>query len=247
MVETADDPAEKTSPRTRIVDAAENLLRERGADAVTTPAAARRAGVPAPTIFRIFGDKDGLMESVAEQVLARYVTRKAQQVADEQGDPVEVLRTAWRTHVDFGLANPDLFVLLAAPGRHADSPAAVAGTEALATRVARVAAAGRLRVAQERAVQMIQAAGNGVVLTLLARPEAERDLALADAVIDTTLRGIVTQDPAPPASDLAPLAVAARAAVPELPALTDAERTLLTEWLDRAVTALQEEAISPGP
>ncbi|GGM38205.1 TetR/AcrR family transcriptional regulator [Promicromonospora citrea] len=247
MVETADETAEKSSPRARIVDAAENLLREGGADAVTTRAVAQRAGVPAPTIFRIFGDKDGLMESVAEQVLARYVTAKAQQVADERGDPVDALRAAWRTHVDFGLANPDLFVLLSAPGPHADSPAAVAGTQALATRVARVATAGRLRVAQERAVQMIQAAGNGVVLTLLARPETERDPALADAVIDTTLRGIVTQDAAPPASDLAPLAVAARAAVPELPALSDAERTLLTEWLDRSVAALQEGAVSPGP
>ncbi|MFC6511440.1 TetR family transcriptional regulator [Promicromonospora citrea] len=43
MVETADETAEKSSPA-RIVDAAENLLREGGADAVTTRAVAQRAG-----------------------------------------------------------------------------------------------------------------------------------------------------------------------------------------------------------
>jgi AcrR family transcriptional regulator len=226
--------------RAGIVDAAARLLREGGAHAVTTRAVADAAGVPAPTIFRIFGDKDGLMESVAERVMADYVATKSAQAAGEHGDPVEDLRAAWRTHIDFGLANPDLFVLLAAPGRLQRSPATAAGADVLKTRVGRVAAAGLLRVSTDRAVGMIHAAGNGVVLTLLGTPEHERDTGLADAMFDAVLAGILASTTAPPTTELAALTVAFDAAVPGLPTLSDGERTLLTEWLARAIAELQD-------
>lgn len=228
-----------TGARSGIVGAAARLLREGGARAVTTRAVAEAAGVPAPTIFRIFGDKDGLLEAVAEYVMADYVAAKSAKAAGEHGDPVEDLRAAWRTHIDFGLANPDLFVLLAAPGRLQRSTATAAGAQVLEARVGRLAAAGLLRVSPERAAGMIQAAGTGVVLALLSRPASERDAGLADATFDAVLGGILATSPAPPATDLAALAVAFAAAVPELPTLTDGERALLGEWLARAIAELQ--------
>ena len=42
--------------------------------------------------------------------------------------------------------------------------------------IARVAAAGQLRMSVERAVQLVHATAVGVVLSLLATPPAERDL-----------------------------------------------------------------------
>ncbi|WP_328341958.1 helix-turn-helix domain-containing protein [Micromonospora sp. NBC_00421] len=42
-----------------------------GARAVTTRGVAERARVRAPTIYRLFGDKDGLVEAVAETWSAR--------------------------------------------------------------------------------------------------------------------------------------------------------------------------------
>jgi AcrR family transcriptional regulator len=219
--------------RAAIVGAAARLLREGGARAVTTRAVAQEAGVPPPTIFRIFGDKDGLLEAVAEHVMADYVADKATKAADENGDPVADLRAAWHTHIAFGLANPDVFQRLLQPGR-----ATAAGIDVLRARVARVAAAGLLKVSEARAVDMIHAAGSGAVLALLSRGE-RGDTGLADALLDATLDHILTSVPAPPASDPIALAVAFRAALPTFPALSDAERALLTEWLTRAVDELQ--------
>ena len=85
-------------------------MREQGARAVTTRGVADAAGVQAPTIYRLFGDKDGLIDAVAEHVMATYVATKT--VAGDAGDPVAELRTGWRMHIDFGLANPELYALL---------------------------------------------------------------------------------------------------------------------------------------
>lgn len=98
----------------------------------------------------------------------------------------------------------------------------------------RVAAAGRLRVSERRAVDLIHAAGTGAVLTLLATPPEHRDLGVADAMYDAVARSILTEAPALPVDSAAAAVVAFRAVAPTLPMLTAAERTLLTEWLDRA-------------
>jgi len=195
--------------------------------------------VQPPTIFRLFGDKDGLLQAVAEHVMAGYVADKTVVAAGEDGDPVDDLRTAWRTHIDFGLANPDVFLLLVEPGRLHRSPALAAGVAVLEARVARVAAAGLLAVSQTRAVEMIQAAGTGAVLEQLGQPAEHRDARLADALLEAILGDILASEPAPPASDPVAVAVAFQAALPDLPSLSDAERALLTEWLTRSVTELQ--------
>jgi AcrR family transcriptional regulator len=225
--------------RSGIVTAAARLLRTGGARAVTTRAVAEEAGVPTPTIFRLFGDKDGLLEAVAEHVLAEYVATKAAKASGENGDPVEDLRAAWRTHMAFNLANPDVFLLLVDPARLRRSSASTAGTEVLRARVARVAAAGLLKVSESRAVDMIHAAGTGAVLSLLGQPETHRDPALGDALLDAVLSEILTRAPA--RLDFEPIAVtiAFRAALPQLPELSDAERTLLSEWLTRAIDRMQ--------
>lgn len=231
--------AARTDVRSAIVDAAAALLRQGGGRALTTRAVAQAAGVPAPTIFRLFGDKDGLLDAVAEHVMATYVAEKAVPVADENGDPVAALRQAWRRHVEFGLTHPDLFVLLVTPGRLAHSAATQAGFAQLAARVARLAAAGLLRVSEARAVAMIHAAGSGVVLALLDQPEESRDAGLAEATLEAVMGRILTSRPAPPADELATLVVAFRSAVPELPTLSAGEKALLSEWLGRTVAELQ--------
>jgi AcrR family transcriptional regulator len=221
--------------RAQIVDAAARLLHEHGAAAVTTRRVAEAAAVQAPTIYRLFGDKDGLLDAVAEHELARYVTGKAR--AKDSDDPVADLRAAWDDHVRFGLASPALFTLLADPDRGGRSPAAKAGRDVLRARVHRVAAIGRLRVPERRAVELIHAAGTGAVLTLLATAVDDRDPQLADSMFDAVMGTVLTDEPALTDDSAATAAVALRALTPELHMLTVAERTLLGEWLDR-VTAL---------
>jgi AcrR family transcriptional regulator len=217
--------------RSDIIGAATALLSSEGPGAVTTRAVATGAGVQAPTIYRLFGDKEGLFDAVAEQVFSSYVEAKLGE--EHSDDPVADLRVGWETHIGFGLANPGLFALLAQPERGARSPAAAAGLDVLRSRVQRVAAAGRLKVGERRAVDMIHAAGTGVVLTLLSSPEEERDPGLSEATYQAVLRSIITDAPVVPPHDRAAAASALRTSLDGVPTLSPAERALLTEWLDR--------------
>ncbi|CAM3356848.1 TetR/AcrR family transcriptional regulator [Kibdelosporangium persicum] len=218
--------------RAAIVEVAAQLLHEQGAHAVTTRAVAQAAGMQAPTIYRFFEDKDALLDAVAEHVFATYVAGKTS--VEDSGDPIADLRAGWDTHIGFGLANAALFGLLTDPRRETRSSAAAAGLEVLRARVHRVAATGRLRVAERRAVELIHAAGTGAVLTLLSIPPEDRDLGLADAMYEAVMRSILTDVPPLPEDGTTAAAVAFRAIAPTLPMLTNAERALLSEWLDRA-------------
>jgi AcrR family transcriptional regulator len=232
-----------TDTRTRIVDVAARLLREHGPSAVTTRRVAEAAGVQAPAIYRLFGDKDGLLEAVAEHVMSGYVTSKAAVVQAAQAgdvDPLDDLRTGWDTQISFGLANPSLFRLLSDPDRVRGSAAARAGRAILQGRIRRVAAAGRLRVSEQRAADLVQAAGIGTIQTLLATPADDRDPDLAEAMLEAVLAQILTEpDEAPERADRTALTatVAFRAVAAQLTGLTTAERQLIVEWLDRAIAA----------
>ncbi len=233
--------------RERIVEAAAHLLRHEGARAMTTRGVAQAAGVQAPTIYRLFGDKDGLVEAVAEHVMATYVAAKHAAASSTEVDPVTDLRDGWRVHVEFCLANPELYALLAGPSRSEPSPATQAGIEVLRARLRRLAAAGLLRVDEDRALGLVRAAGAGTVTALLEVPEARRDPGLADAVLDAVVAAILVPAAAPGDArgrdeQLTTAVVTLAAVLPELPALTDAERTLMGEWLARAVGSLRERS-----
>jgi hypothetical protein len=98
--------------------------------------------------------------------------------------------------------------------------------------VHRVAEAGRLRVTERRAADLIRAAGTGVVFTLIDQAEDERDETLADTAWESVCAAILT-DAAAAVPGPAAAAVTLRAALPGLTALTAAERALLGDWLDR--------------
>jgi AcrR family transcriptional regulator len=215
--------------RERIVEAAAALLAEGGREAVTTRAVAVDADVQAPTIYRLFGDKSGLLEAVAEHGFDAYLAEKG--VPDERLDPIEDLRAGWDLHVGFGLANPALYALMYGDPR-TPSPAAQAGVAVLRDRIRRIAAAGRLKVSEERAANLVQAVGEGTVLRLLARP----DPGLADAAFDAVVAAIATDAPVVDGSGPAAAAAALRASLEEADALSPAERELLAEWLTRLAT-----------
>ncbi len=227
--------------RTRVVTAAARLLHEAGPAAVTTRGVADAAGVQAPTIYRLLGDKDGLLEAVAEHVMATHVAAKTEAVRSAtvaDVDPIGDLRASWDLQLEFGLANPAVFRLLSDPERVARSPSARAGRDVLHARIRRIAGAGQLRVSEDRAVDLVQAAGVGTIQTLLASPPDRRDPGLADAMFDAVLGRILVDGPARP--DPGPLATANafRALAPRLEALTETEQRLLLEWVDRAIASL---------
>ncbi|MEH0108491.1 TetR/AcrR family transcriptional regulator [Tersicoccus sp. MR15.9] len=230
----------RSATRERIIEAAAALLRD-GMPAVTTRGVAEAADVQAPVIYRLFGDKDGLLEAVTEHVLATYVAGKTEALRDAAGaevDPVEDLRASWTVQIEFSLANPAVYQLLNDPQRAARSPSVQAGQRILEARVHRVAARGWLRTDERRAVDLIQAAGVGTVQTLLSRPVDQRDPGLAEVMFDAVLRQILVDAPPRSGGDTRAAVETFRALAPHLPGLTARERDLLVEWVDRAADEL---------
>ena len=218
--------------RSRLVEVAAELLATEGPAAVTTRSVALAAGVQAPMIYRLFGDKEGLLDAVAEHGFASYVAQKPPVDADD--DPVQGLRAGWDLHVGFGLANPALFRLMHTAMQTADGRAIIeSGIRVLHERVRRVARAGRLRVSEKRGVELIHAAGTGVVFAIINQPEDDRDESLADLAWESVCMTILT-DPKEAATDLpVAAAVTLRAALPDLTAFSTGERALFGEWLNR--------------
>ncbi|THF70844.1 TetR/AcrR family transcriptional regulator [Deinococcus sp. Arct2-2] len=239
------------SPRTRMVQAALTLLETGGVEAVSTRAVSAAAEVQPPTIYRHFGDMQGLLNEVASTGFTAYLREKGARAT--LSDPVEQLREGWNLHVEFGLTHPHLYRLMygaaqAGAGPSGSSwPAAQEGTAMLHQLLQRVAEAGRLAVSVDRAAAMVHGAALGVTLSLLSAPV--KDPALPDLMLSAVLTAILTPDPAAvtgpalgPDSDSATPQAAAHAVslvalLPNLKApFSDAEQRLLTEWLHRLIS-----------
>ncbi len=200
---------------------------------MTTRAVCEAAGVQAPTIYRFFGDKSGLLDAVTGLLFESYVDRS---VAVARRDPVDDLRGGWDLHVGFGLENPAAYAAVyGAPRTGRESSADRRVTELLAARIRRIAEAGRLTVPERRAVRLVHSAARGTTLELLGIPWHERDLELADLAREAAITAITDGGELPPrhAAPEVGAALALREGLDGLTALTEAERTLLATWLDR--------------
>ncbi len=226
------EPRTSRDARVRIIASAIDLLNNGGRDAVTTRAVADAAGVQAPTIYRLFGDKRGLLDAVAEHGFATYLKEKMSRKPGQ--DPVEDLRAGWDLHVEFGLSHPAIYLLMyAEPRPGVKSPAAETSFRILKEHIRRVAAVGRLRFSEEQAADIFHASGCGTVLTLLAKTDGCRDLSLSEIAREAAIVAITRSSPAFENFRPAAAAVALRAVLPEVESLSDGERALLTEWLNR--------------
>ena len=219
--DVADDRTNGTLHR-KIVLAAADVLEREGLDALSTRAVAARAGVFPPTIFRLFGDKDGLLEAVGEHGFETYLQAKSR--LPQSDDPVADLRLAWDLHVEFGLVQPAYYVLVF--GQSRSGHLSRAGRKAVAElqrMITRVAAVGRLRMSVERATAIMHAAGVGVVSTMISTPPEFRDLETASVTREVVFDAIT----APPGAEPVGTATGAGPAGPAGPAM--ALRTVLAE------------------
>ena len=228
---------------------AARLLREGGTRAVTTRAVEAAADVQAPTIYRLFGDKQGLLDAAAEHEIAEWVHAKAAAASrDEDRDPVEVLREGWFSVARFGLANPAAFRLM-----HDRDPAERRGAESfgeaiLRTRIRRVADAGRLAVTERRALDLIRASALGAVLVLIAQPAGERELDVLEHTFQGLCASTIADAEREPPGPIPARASALRAALHEPhPALSRGEAALLDELLERLARPHPETPATAGP
>lgn len=216
--------------RERIITAALRLLTEGGEDAVSTRSVSAAAGVQPPTIYRLFGDKQGLLDAIATRGVLVFLESKSALPAVD--DPVEDLRRGWDLNVELGVANPALFALMygrsSTPSTH---DALDAGYAMLAAKVHRIAAAGRLRVPESLALSLIKAVGSGTTQALIAAPEP--DLSLSTVAREAVIAAVTTDEPAGGTPGPAAAAITLRAALPGLDAFSAGEKSLLDEWLGR--------------
>ena len=218
--------------RTRILEAAADLLSRSSEADFSTRAVCEAAGVGAPALYRQFGDKEGLLSAVVDLGFEKYLAGK--RAAKASDDPVQDLRSGWDNHVAFAVDNPNYYRLMYSG--LATPPKAAAEAHALLLEVLeRCAAAGRLKVSVETAGKMVMAANAGVALSLITRPAIYTDLEFSTRVRDSVHAAILaetetTEDDAV-AVTATTLAAQLRKSSPE--ELTGAEAALLQEWLDR--------------
>ena len=221
--------------RTRILEAAEKLLEDAPDRDIATRQVCDAAGVGQPVLYRLFGDKDGLLRAVVDHGFDRYLATK--RAARPSADPVKDLRTGWDTHVGFGLEHPALYRLMFSPRFDTVPEAAAEALEILRDVLVRCAQAGVLAADVDLAAQSIMSANVGVTLSLVTQPKAYADRALSHTVRDAVHRAVLVDDVAvaraarqPALATIANQVAALLDAADDVP-LTAAEAALMRQWL----------------
>jgi AcrR family transcriptional regulator len=221
--------------RTQMLEAAEKLLDASPDRDISTRAVCEAVGVGAPVLYRLFGDKNGLLSAVVDHGFDRYLAAK--RAAEPSADPVVDLRNGWDTHVAFAQAHPTVYRLMYSPRFAAMPTAAQEALRLLREVLVRCAAVGKLRVDPDVAAQAIMSANIGVALNLVTQPDTYTDPGLSDRVRDAVF-GALLIDSAGTSREVAAGAGLATAAL-QLSALlrnqqsplNEPETALLLHWL----------------
>jgi AcrR family transcriptional regulator len=175
--------------RSALLAAAEKQLVAAPDGDIATRAVCEAAGVTQPVLYRLFGDKRGLLDALADSGLERYAARKAE--LEVSTDPAADLRAGWDDHLAFADEHAALYRLMFAPRPWASSRARDGISALLRKTLSRCAAAGLLRVEIDVALAMLLGANVGFALNRMADPGL-RDVAgasesLRDAVLSSVL------------------------------------------------------------
>ncbi len=191
--------------RRQLLDAAEELLAERGSvEAVTLRDIARRCGVSATSIYLHFPDKESLFFHCCSRRFVELIARLSE-VLDPDQTVVERLIAMGRAYVDYGLERGNhyrvLFVHMPPDSLSPEQLETTPGRQAFSMLVSAVAegiASGELRndrSAEEVAVAL-WATVHGLVLILLGGHQ-DLDLPRRETLIEATLE-VLRQGIVPP-------------------------------------------------
>jgi AcrR family transcriptional regulator len=105
-------PARARTSQAAIIGAARDLLEEGGLEAVSMAGVAERVGIKAPSLYKHFDDRSGLLAAVATEVALQLERALTDAVARSGADPatrLDALAVAYRS---FALATPRAAALL---------------------------------------------------------------------------------------------------------------------------------------
>lgn len=228
--------------RATILEKASELLSQSTSGDISTRAVCDAAGTSQPVLYRLFGDKEGLLSAVVDHVWDQYLSMK--RAAGQSEDPLDDLYSGWDSHVAFALDHPHAYRLLFGTSLSVPAEAGQEAMRLLQDNLNRLAAQGRLRVTPEEAARIVMAANTGIALSLLLRGQQYPDKQVSTAMRHTVY-GSLLSDADASIDEQAPIVAATtiRSALAQ-PAtagiFTQSEAALLAEWLQR----IQERGIS---
>lgn len=231
-----DRPVTRTDDdlRNALLAAAEAQLTASPDADIATRAVCEAVGVTQPVLYRIFGDKRGLLDALADAGLERYAARKAElEVSD---DPATDLRAGWDDHLAFAEEHAALYQLMFAPRPWASSRARDGVTALLRKTLSRCAAAGVLRTEVDTAIAMLLAANVGLALNRMADPVAYGTTAGSDALRDAVMSAVLDDATSSRENDTGAAArrqIRAQLQLDPPEALLPEEVALMSLWLNR--------------
>ncbi|MFC7328580.1 TetR/AcrR family transcriptional regulator [Marinactinospora rubrisoli] len=190
--------------RGALLDAAEALVRERGADGWSLREASARVGVSPSAAYHHFAARDALVRALSERVLARLGERmsRAAGTSGTEGDPYRRVVAAGRGYVTWALEDPAVARLVFGAGATGpDSVISPHPHDVVAAELDRLVGAGALAAASRPGAEfVVWAAVHGLAALLadgLVRldgvPAVERE---AERVIRAVLTGLA-HEPTP--------------------------------------------------
>jgi AcrR family transcriptional regulator len=221
--------------RATILEKASELLSQSINGDISTRAVCDAAATSQPVLYRLFGDKEGLLSAVVDHVWDQYLSMK--RAARKSEDPLDDLYSGWDSHVAFALDHPHAYRLLFGTSMSVPAEAGKEAMRLLQDNLDRLAAQGRLTVTPEDAARIVMAANTGIALSLLLRGHQYPDQEISTATRNTVYRSLVsdaeanTDDPATVVAATTIRSALAQPATAEL--FTRSEAALLAEWLKR--------------
>src|SRR5262245_53892005 len=101
---------QKESTRQEILDAARDLFVNEGFDNVSMRKIAEKVEYAPGTIYLYFKDKAEILDTLCEQTFEKLRARM-DAIQKDPGNPLEGLRRGLRTYIQFGLDNPNHYIV----------------------------------------------------------------------------------------------------------------------------------------
>jgi AcrR family transcriptional regulator len=181
--------------RQEIIEAARSLFVKDGYDHVSMRKIAEKIEYSPGTIYLYFQDKAEILERICDETFAKLEKRMHAINVDDDASPLDALRRGLRTYVQFGVDNPNHYIVTfvqAGQIPHANHTAGERCFEHLREAVKRCIDAGQLNCADpEEIAQALWSGAHGVttLLTTSSFPFIEQSR-LIDRVIHILIEGI---------------------------------------------------------
>lgn len=194
--------------RRLFIEAALEVIERDGSAGFSTRAVCSIVNVGAPALYHHFGSADGLLSAAIAEAFERFLQNKT--AAKRPSDPTESLREGWDDYVRFAADHPRLYAAMIARLLQGVRIAAADQSFAvLALDIREIAAAGRLALPEDAAVQVAWAAVNAAaMLYATAALEVTEHLHQPDAAVIATIRDLAIDAICIPSEELPPASVA---------------------------------------